>query len=217
MTRNRTLKPLRLLLAALAVAVAAWGAPRVCRADQSADNDRGRAAPSTTAEGPRNFPWVSSSLSGASALPPAPASAAEKSRTNIDPPPAAAGTGSPIASSSTSARASRANDGGGRLGEALPDLAADKSVRLREGTELKDRLAVFKPAGDRTLCFVSGVPHRMIVLENLALERVLQTLDRSSVELQWSIRGVVSEYRGANYLLIQRAVVLGPTGVPRSE
>jgi len=150
-------------------------------------------------------------LSGKAALPPN----SERSR----PAPEASVSVTESGASSFSRSSARATRGDGPQpsSKALRDVAADKSVRLREGTELKDRLAVFKPAGDRTLCFVSGMPQRMIVLENLALERVLQTLERSSVELQWSIRGVVSEYRGTNYLLIQRAVVLGPTGVPRAE
>ncbi len=203
--------PLRMLLAFLTVSTTTWVASRCGWADEPADGALSPKSHSAVADGPRNFPWVSSSVLSTTALPPP---SAERSRASADASASESGASSSFGRSS--ARAPR-GDGPQSSGDALRDLGADKSVRLREGTELKDRLAVFKPAGDRTLCFVSGMPQRMIVLENLALERVLQTLERSSVELQWSIRGVVSEYRGANYLLIQRAVVLGPTGVPRPE
>lgn len=209
---KRMPEPVRVLLAVLTISATIGFAARAGSADSPAAGVSAPKAPSTAAESPRNFPWVSSSLSGTAALPPP---SAERSRPAADSPASATDSEASLSGRSV-ARPSR-GDGPQPSGEALRDVAADKSVRIREGTELKDRLAVFKPAGDRTLCFVSGMPQRMIVLENLALERVLQTLERSSVELQWSIRGVVSEYRGANYLLIQRAVVLGPTGVPRAE
>lgn len=209
---KRMLKPLPVLVAVLTVSTTLGLAARAGSADGPADGAVSPKSHSTVADGPRNFPWVSSGISRTAALPPP---SAERSRASAD------SSASTIESGATSFGRSSARPAQGnnppRSSEALRDVAADQSVRLREGTELKDRLAVFKPAGDRTLCFVSGMPQRMIVLENLALERVLQTLERSSVELQWSIRGVVSEYRGANYLLIQRAVVLGPTGVPRPE
>lgn len=206
-------KPLEVPIAVLIFLAAAWCGSRVGWADSPVDGGPTRKALSTEeAGGPRNFPWISSSHSSTAALPPP---IAQRQRASADSLASATESGG----SSGSRLSARAAGGLGpqSSGEAVRDAAADKSVRLREGTELKDRLAVFKPAGDRTLCFVSGMPQRMIVLENLALERVLQTLERSSVELQWSVRGVVSEYRGANYLLIQRAVVLGPTGVSRAE
>jgi hypothetical protein len=45
------------------------------------------------------------------------------------------------------------------------------------------------------------------VLENLALERINRELGQARGTLQWTVSGIVTEYRGNNYLLVTKAVV----------
>lgn len=85
--------------------------------------------------------------------------------------------------------------------------------RLREGTEWSDQVGMFRTAGDRVAFFSDKGGPRLVVLENLMLERVVRAIEISHVELQWSVSGVVTECHGVNYLLVRRAVVLGPASV----
>ncbi len=78
--------------------------------------------------------------------------------------------------------------------------------RLREGTVLTNELGVFKVNGDRIVFYPAQRDDTLQVLENLALERVWKMLDESRGR-QWSINGMITEYRGGNYLLIERAVL----------
>jgi hypothetical protein len=45
------------------------------------------------------------------------------------------------------------------------------------------------------------------VLENLQLERILRTLAESRAQRQCIVSGVITEFRGANYLLVTKAVI----------
>lgn len=90
-----------------------------------------------------------------------------------------------------------------------PDATQDKpKQRQREGVKLNDRRGRFERRGERYV-FLSDTPvGHYLVLENLMLERVANVLaDASGGQLRWSVTGVVTEYRGANYLLLDRAVV----------
>ena len=75
--------------------------------------------------------------------------------------------------------------------------------RLREGSQLVDRLGEFRETGGRFAFYPDGSSFSLQVLENLALERVTRDLDRTR---KWSVTGVITEYQGGNYLLLQRAV-----------
>jgi hypothetical protein len=44
-------------------------------------------------------------------------------------------------------------------------------------------------------------------LENLNLERVASVINENPEQLQWSVSGTITEYRGANYLLVSRATL----------
>ena len=85
---------------------------------------------------------------------------------------------------------------------------ADK--RLREGTTFVEQAGTFKAAGDRVLFRVDGRNDSLHVLENLALERIWNMLADTRGR-QWSVSGTVTEYRGRNFLLIQRAVLCNIT------
>ncbi len=78
--------------------------------------------------------------------------------------------------------------------------------RLREGSVLTDHLGTFKVSGDRVVFLPERQQDSLLVLENLALERVWKMLDESRGR-QWSVTGVITEYRGRNYFLIERVVL----------
>ena len=76
--------------------------------------------------------------------------------------------------------------------------------RLREGAKLVNEPGNFKMSGDRAI-FVTRDNQQFSGLENLNLARVVNTI-RDDPDGQWSVSGLVTEYRGSNYLLITRAV-----------
>ena len=78
--------------------------------------------------------------------------------------------------------------------------------RLREGTLLAQETAVFTISGDRIMVQLAQYPEPLRVLENLALERVWKMIDESRGR-QWSVSGMITEYRGQNFLLLSRAVL----------
>ena len=81
--------------------------------------------------------------------------------------------------------------------------------RIREGTNLKDQKGYLKVTGDRITFYTCDGNQRFRGLENLALQRIAETIDRSTApgRLEWTVSGTITEFRGANYLLISRAVL----------
>ena len=100
---------------------------------------------------------------------------------------------------------------GSLLGEQPHDTAADsnstakRSTRLREGASLIDQLGEFREAGGRVVFYPQGTSTSLQLLENLALERVASDLDQPG--RIWSVTGTITEYRGGNFLLLQRVVL----------
>ena len=78
--------------------------------------------------------------------------------------------------------------------------------RLREGSRLLDVVGKFKVAGEHVFFYPDDSSDSFRVLENLSLERVNQILGGSRESQQWVISGSVTEYNGANYLLVTKAV-----------
>ena len=86
--------------------------------------------------------------------------------------------------------------------------AAKPAERLREGTKLVDVAGTFQSAGGDSISFSrDGGKESFRVLENLALQRVGQALESNLGSRQWVVSGVITEYRGANYVLLTKAVV----------
>ncbi|WP_254508090.1 hypothetical protein [Anatilimnocola floriformis] len=79
--------------------------------------------------------------------------------------------------------------------------------RQREGSRLSDIAGRFEIAGDRVTFFPGGGRESYRLLENLALERVAQVLTESRARQEWTISGTLTEFRGANYLLLTKAVI----------
>ena len=94
---------------------------------------------------------------------------------------------------------------------AAPGKAAAKQPRIREGTALVEQPGVFQKAGDRMTFFTSDGQRRFVVLENLQLERISRAVGDNLTPPQWTVSGLVTEFCGANYLFVDRAV-LRPTG-----
>lgn len=84
---------------------------------------------------------------------------------------------------------------------------ADEELKtIREGTQLIDYIGVFMISGDRTIFETVDGKQRFVVLENLNLERVMRMVQDGAGELVWIVDGLVTEYRGDNFLLVKRAV-----------
>jgi hypothetical protein len=98
-----------------------------------------------------------------------------------------------------------------RRGSAAIDAAMAAPVdeqmsQLREGAVLTNKLGAFLTMGERIAFKPEGEQYSFGVLENLALERVWKMLDATRGR-QWIVSGTVTEYRGRNYLLMDRAVL----------
>lgn len=81
------------------------------------------------------------------------------------------------------------------------------SERMREGTRLIDVVGSFQTAGDRVSFHPDGKGESYRVLENLALQRVDEYLAANRGTPTWTVSGVMTEFRGSNFLLLQKAVV----------
>ncbi len=79
--------------------------------------------------------------------------------------------------------------------------------RLREGTELQEARGYFRFVDDRVVFFRSNGVARYIGLENLNLERIVSEITNNPTQLEWTVVGTITEYRGANYLVVRRAVL----------
>lgn len=102
----------------------------------------------------------------------------------------------------------------GRRGTGLAD---GKGIRQREGTKLVDRRGVFEVHGERVIFVARNPDVQYVVLENLALERVVRVVDESGTGLEWSINGELTEFNSKNFLQVTRAVLktLPGKGAPR--
>jgi len=78
---------------------------------------------------------------------------------------------------------------------------------LREGTDLKEERGYFRFVDDRVVFFPSSGDARYVGLENLNLERIVSEITNNPTQLEWTVVGIITEYRGANYLLVRRAVL----------
>jgi hypothetical protein len=79
--------------------------------------------------------------------------------------------------------------------------------RLREGTQLVDQKGYFRPTGNRLTFSSDDGKFSLVALENLNLQRIARTMADFPGHVQWKVCGTVTEYAGANYLLIERAML----------
>ena len=81
------------------------------------------------------------------------------------------------------------------------------SQRQREGTALVDVPGYFKLTGDRATFFPAGSDAHYMGLENLNLERIATAISDIPEQIPWIVSGTITEYRGANYLLVTKAIL----------
>ena len=82
--------------------------------------------------------------------------------------------------------------------------------RQREGTRLADQRGYFRGSGDGLIFHLRDSKEKYPALANLALERVGKVLsDRHDHpdQLNWTVSGFFTEYRGSNYIFITHVVL----------
>lgn len=97
-----------------------------------------------------------------------------------------------------------ADDRSADKGGARTDAA--KTRRYREGTVVNQSVGVIYSLGDRFMFKVDETEEQFRLLENLALERVAGAIQDAEEEKTWIISGVVTEFKGTNWLLVTRAI-----------
>lgn len=78
--------------------------------------------------------------------------------------------------------------------------------RAREGTDLVDQPGSFQIVGERVVFVTEKNSQRFVALENLNLERIARTLASHPYPLQWRVSGKITEFRGNNFILVERAI-----------
>jgi hypothetical protein len=92
--------------------------------------------------------------------------------------------------------------------------AETERKRAREGTKI-EKTGYFRKTGDRVTFYTDDGKTRYRGLENLMLERIVRQIEDSPGQLEWHVTAVLTEYRGANFLLVTYAVL--KTSGPRSQ
>ncbi len=104
--------------------------------------------------------------------------------------------------------------GGSLLWAQVADKSAGQPAqkRVREGTEIVDLDGYFRPSGDRISFFSADGKRRLVGLENLNLQRIARAISDDPRQLRWKVSGTVTEFRGANFLLVSEAILgMDPT------
>ncbi|MDR2116475.1 MAG: hypothetical protein LBP87_08840 [Planctomycetaceae bacterium] len=89
-----------------------------------------------------------------------------------------------------------------------PEQKKVTKKRNREGTVFQGKKVFFRQTGNRTTLYTVDDNERFVCLENLNLERILRVIDEKSLQTTWKIDGEFTEFRGENYILIRRAVIV---------
>ncbi|GHT14144.1 hypothetical protein FACS1894170_10840 [Planctomycetales bacterium] len=79
----------------------------------------------------------------------------------------------------------------------------------REGTVMTSERVFFRQNNNRTVMYRLKDNQRFTCLENLVLERILTAMDKKPEHNVWRIDGTYTEFRGENYIFLNRAVVTG--------
>lgn len=109
-------------------------------------------------------------------------------------------TGLGAVSNLTSGQAQEDRASAGAATEALtPKL-------IREGTRIVKSRATCRSAADRLSITLDEHSQPLIALENLAAQRVLESVLDDAGDSVWIVSGQVTEFQGQNYLLLDRVV-----------
>lgn len=97
-----------------------------------------------------------------------------------------------------------AGDGSSRT-EAGSDANLREPAKLvREGARLESKLMLVRSAGENLILETEDDKQVFEALENLALERILGAVRADASDKRWLITGQATEYRGRNYILLER-------------
>jgi hypothetical protein len=75
---------------------------------------------------------------------------------------------------------------------------------IREGSRIETKLMVVRSIGESLILETEEDKQAFEALENLALERILQAVRADSGDKRWMVTGQATEYRGRNYILLER-------------
>jgi hypothetical protein len=97
-----------------------------------------------------------------------------------------------------------AGDGASRTETTSDAGLREPSKLIREGSRIETKLMVARSVGDNLILEMEDDKQSFEALENLALERILQAVRADSGDKRWLITGQATEYRGRNYILLER-------------
>jgi len=83
----------------------------------------------------------------------------------------------------------------------------EKNSLIREGTVMQSQHVIFRVSNDRVILTMANGAERYLCLENLNLQRITDVLKDNPTLTDWTVDLIVTEYRGMNYVLVQRAVL----------
>jgi hypothetical protein len=86
----------------------------------------------------------------------------------------------------------------------VADENTEKTALVRENAELAEKAGQFVIDGGRVIFIAADSQSRFIVLENLTLQSVANGIAGNPARQTWAVSGKVTEYQGANYLLLTR-------------
>lgn len=83
--------------------------------------------------------------------------------------------------------------------------ASDTPKIVREGARIESKIMRAKLAGENIVWEADDSKKSFDSLENLALERVLQAVHADGSERPWIVTGTITEFKGRNFILLERA------------
>lgn len=115
-------------------------------------------------------------------------------------------------SDEAAAGASTPAERGDVTGRADAPDRTESADRVREGTRWQNERGIFTLVGDR-VTFTNQQKQNFVVLENLNLERIVRTIEENRTvtdadTLEWNIDATVTEFRGQNFILVSRSVLI---------
>jgi len=82
---------------------------------------------------------------------------------------------------------------------------AEDTTRWREGHRIENVTATLQITDTERFTATIDSERNLVVLENLSLERIAEAMKIDSSDNRWTVHGRVTEFRGQNYLWIERA------------
>lgn len=78
----------------------------------------------------------------------------------------------------------------------------------REGTRIEQQPISFRTESDRLWATIGNTGKPVLVLENLAAQRIYRANREDPEDCKWTVSGQFTEFDGRNFFLIERAVRL---------